>query len=87
MGVGAVLTQIDDDKQEHPAAFFSKKLLPREEQHSTIEQECLAIKLGIQAFKVHLLGRSFQVQIDHWALMWLNSMNDKTFEQYSVATI
>ena len=34
--------------------------------------------MGIQAFKVYLLGRSFQVQTDHWALMWLNSMKDKT---------
>ena len=77
-GVGAVLSQIDDDKQEHPVAFFSKKLLPREERYSTIEKECLAIKLGIHAFKVYLLGRSFQVQTDHRALVWLNSVKDKT---------
>ena len=38
----------------------------------------LAIKLGIHAFKVYLLGRSFQVQTDHWALVWLNSVKDKT---------
>ena len=29
-GVGAVLSQLDDEGQEHPVAYFSKKLLPRE---------------------------------------------------------
>ena len=86
-GVGAVLSQIDNDKQEHPVAFFSKKLLPWEEQYSTIEKECLANKLGIHAFKVYLLGRSFQVQTNHWALMWLNNVKDKTFRltRWSIA--
>ena len=50
----------------------------QEERYSTIEKECLAIKLGIHAFKVYLLGRSFQVQTDHRALVWLNSVKDKT---------
>jgi len=37
-------------------AYWSKKLLPREQQYSTIEKECLAIKLGVDAFWVYLLG-------------------------------
>ena len=55
-GVGAVLSQIDDDGEEHPVAYFSRKLVEREEKYSTIEKECLAIKLAIQAFRVYLLG-------------------------------
>jgi len=69
-GVGAVLSQCDDDGQEHPIAYFSHKLLPREEHYSTIEKECLAIKLVVQAFRVHLLGRPFFIQTDHRALEW-----------------
>uniref|UniRef100_A0A1X7UT63 Reverse transcriptase domain-containing protein n=1 Tax=Amphimedon queenslandica TaxID=400682 RepID=A0A1X7UT63_AMPQE len=55
--------------------------------YSTIEKECLAIKLGIQAFKLYLLGRPFQVQTDHQALMWLNRVKDKTsrLTRWSVA--
>jgi len=34
-GVGAVLTQLDSNRNEHPVAFFSKKLLPREEKYET----------------------------------------------------
>ena len=75
-GVGAVLSQCDGDGQEHPIAYFSRKLLPREEHYSTIEKECLAIKLGVQAFRVYLLGRPFLIQTDHRALEWLDRLKD-----------
>ena len=38
-GVGAVLSQLNDSGQEHPVAYYSKKLLPREEKYSTIEKD------------------------------------------------
>ena len=75
-GVGAVLSQVDDAGDEHAIAFYSRKLLPREERYSTIEKECLAIKLGMQAFKVYLLGRRFSVQTDHRSLEWLDRIKD-----------
>ena len=75
-GVGAVLSQYDDDGLEHPVAYFSRKLLTREEHYSTIEKECLAIKLGVQAFRVYLLGRPFVIQTDHRALEWLDRLKD-----------
>ena len=65
----AVLSQVDDDGKYHPVAYFSRKLLPREECHSTIEKECLTIKLGIQAFLTYLLGRPFTILTDHRALV------------------
>ena len=64
-GVGAVLSQTDETGEEHPIAYFSKKRLPREERYSTVEKECLAIKLAIQAFWVYLLERRFTIQTDH----------------------
>lgn len=67
-GIGAVLSQLDDDGTDHPVGYFSRKLLPRETRYSTIEKECLAIKLGIQAFNTYLMGRKFQVQTDHRSL-------------------
>ena len=66
-GIGAVLSQCDDDGTEHPVAFYSRKLLPREERYSTVEKECLAIKLATHAFRVYLLGRPFDKRtIAHW---------------------
>ena len=71
-GVGAVHSQLDDEGIEHPVAYFSRKLLPREEKYSTVEKECLAIKLATHAFRVHLLGKHFIIETDHRALKWLD---------------
>ncbi len=75
-GVGAVLSQQMCDGEEHPIAYYSWKLLPREERYSTVEKECLAVKLGIQAFRVYLLGRPFQIQTDHCSLVWLDRLKE-----------
>ena len=75
-GVGAVLSQVQEDGQEHPVGYYSRKLLAREQRYSTIEKECLAIKLALDAFKVHLLGRKFVVQTDHRALEWLEKLKE-----------
>ena len=72
-GVGAVLSQLKDGSDQ-PLAYFSRKLLPREERYSTIEKECLAIRLGVQAFHVYLVGRTFVIQTDHRSLEWLDRM-------------
>ena len=75
-GVGAVLSQYDEDSHDRPIAYFSRKLLPREERYSTVEKECLAIKLAIQAFHTYLMGRHFTIQTDHRALEWLDRIKD-----------
>ena len=75
-GVAAVLSQYDKNNEDHPIAYFSRKLLPREQRYSTVEKECLAIKLGVQAFHVYLLGRPFIIQTDHRSLEWLNRLKD-----------
>ena len=54
-GIRAVLSQTDADGLEHPIAYFSRKLLDRE-QYSTIKKECLAIKLAIKAFQKYFFG-------------------------------
>ena len=76
-GIGAVLSQQDDDGVDHPISFYSRKLLPREERYATVEKECLAIKAAVEAFKVYLLGRHFTITTDHRALEWLSKVRDK----------
>ena len=67
-GVGAVLSQTDGEGVDHPVAYFSRKLLDREQKYSTTEKECLAIKLAVKAFQMYLLGRPFITQTDHQTL-------------------
>ena len=64
-GVGAVLSQRDEVGGDHPIAYFNRKLLPREVRYSTVEKKCLVIKLGMETFRVYLLGRKFTVETDH----------------------
>ena len=75
-GVGAVLSQRDDDGNERPIAYYSRKLLPREERYSTVEKECLAIKVATNTFRVYLLGKPFVIQTDHRSLEWLDRLKD-----------
>ena len=75
-GVGAVLSQKNEAGDDNPTAHFSKKLQPREERYSTIEKECLAIKLAMQAFRTYLIGRHFTVETDHRSLVWMNKLKD-----------
>ena len=75
LGIGAVLSQLDDAGHECPVAYFSRKLLPREEKYATVEK-CLAIKLAIQHFRVYLLGRHFTIQTDHRCLEWLDLLKE-----------
>ena len=75
-GVEAVLGQRYDSGFDHPVAYFSKKLLPREERYSTVKKECLGVKLGVQAFRTYLLGRHFTIETDHRALEWLDHLKE-----------
>ena len=60
-GIGAVLSQLDDNDQDHPIGYFSRKLLPRKQKYATVEKGCLAVKLGIQHFAVYLMGKPFRI--------------------------
>ena len=74
-GIGAVLLQGPPEDQ-HPLAFISRKLEPREVRYSTVEKEALAIKWALDSFKYYLLGREFIIQTDHKALQWMQRMKD-----------
>ena len=77
MGVGAVLSQLDDDGVEKPLAFASQSLSARECNYSTTEKEACAIAYALRHFRVYLLGRQFKLVTYHQALTWLHSMKPK----------
>ena len=76
IGLGAVLTH-GDEGEERPVLYLSRKLEPRETRYSTIEKEGLAIKWALESLRYYLLGREFDVESDHRALSWINTMKDR----------
>ena len=84
--IGAVLSQHTADG-EHPVAFLSKKLLPREQNYSTIEKELLAIVWAVSSLSYYLDGRKFIIETDHNPLTWLNRMknNNQRLLRWSLA--
>ena len=71
LGIGAVLTQEDEQGEEHPVGYFSRKLKPAEQNYAAVELECLGIVKGIDHFQVYLSGGDFVVETDHKALVYL----------------
>ena len=65
-GVGAVLMQ-----QNHPVAFLSRSLGPRNQTLSVYEKECLAILLAVEKWRAYLQHREFTIRTDHKSLLHL----------------
>uniref|UniRef100_A0A803TGK0 Gypsy retrotransposon integrase-like protein 1 n=1 Tax=Anolis carolinensis TaxID=28377 RepID=A0A803TGK0_ANOCA len=73
-GLGAVLSQIDEDGEDRPILFLSKKWHSNELSMSTIEKECYSIIWSIKKLKPYLWGRKFTLQTDHAPLRWLDNV-------------
>ena len=73
VGVGAVLSQMDDSGREMPIAFASRRLSQSESRYAQIEREGLGIIFGITKFHNYLCGvsKSFVLITDHKPLIKL----------------
>ena len=72
-GVGAVLSQYQDDGVEKPVAFASRSLSKAEKNYSHLEKESLAVIFGVKHFHQYLYGRHFTILSDHESLRRLFS--------------
>ena len=63
--IGGVLSQINDQGEEHPVAYCSRTLNPAERNYTVTERECLAVIYLYQQFRVYLHGTKFKVFTDH----------------------
>ena len=66
-----MLAQTDSAGTEHPIAYYSHKMFPRECRSPATEQEGLAVVEACKYFLPYLLGRSFTLVTDHLALAFL----------------
>ena len=75
-GIGYVLSQQDNKDDEHPIAYGSRKLLPKETKYSVIECEGLAIVEWGKHFRVYFEGVPFRIETDHNPLTQLSQLKD-----------
>lgn len=64
-GLGAVLSQQQNDGVLHPGAFASCSLLPTERNYSVTDLETLAVVWAMQHFRAYLYGHKVTVVTDH----------------------
>jgi len=68
-GLGAVLSQRQDDEKLHPIAFASRALNPQEKNYAITERETLAVVwVIITHFHYYLYGHRVTVYTDHSAV-------------------
>ncbi|KAJ1127696.1 hypothetical protein NDU88_006089 [Pleurodeles waltl] len=73
-GIGAVLSQLNEEGLDQPVALISRRLLPRERRWSAIEREVFAVVWALKKLRPYLFGAHFRVQTDHRPLRWLMQM-------------
>ena len=72
-GLGAVLSQKDDDNRERVIAYASRSLNKAERNYGITDKECLAVIWAIKHFEQYLGLLPFQVITDHSALKYLQT--------------
>ena len=72
-GVGVVLYQQVDEKNIH-IEFASKSLVVGQKNYLAAKRELLVIMFALKRWRPILVGRRFQVEMDHQALVYLHSL-------------
>jgi hypothetical protein len=65
LGLGAVLTQCDDEGKEFVVAYANRLNNAVESHYSSYEGDCLATVWVVAHFKCYLFGTQFTRVIDH----------------------
>ncbi len=64
--VGGTLAQRDQLGNEHPVAYFSKKLSPAETNYSANDRKLLGLILFLRRFRCYLEGHEFEIFTDKY---------------------
>src|SRR5271155_771044 len=78
-GLGAVLSQLDDEGHEHVIAYASRSLVGTKYNYAATEIECFASIWAIKYFRSYIYLTEFILITDHLALQWImnNSNSSK----------
>ena len=72
-GVGAVLSHVMPNGDEHPVSFTSRTLTETEK-YAQLEKETLAIVYSVRKFHQYLYGRRFELRTDHKPLVYVTPL-------------
>ena len=67
-GLGAVLSQTQEDGKVHPVAYASRALSPTERNYAITELETLAVVWAVTHFRYYLYGHNVKIFTDHTAV-------------------
>ena len=73
VGIGGVLSQVDDEGREHVVAYGSRHLSKPERRDCITRRELLAVVTFTQQYRSYLLGQRFLLRTDHGLLTWLRN--------------
>ncbi len=80
-GFGAVLSQLDDNKVEHPCAYASRALKDPETRYAPFHLEHQAMVWACRHFRPYLAGKHFILRTDHKPLLSLNKTQGAALER------
>ena len=68
IGLGAILSQKDDEGRERVIRYASRRTNDAERNYSATNLECLAVVWAVQYFRKYVAGTQFQLVTDHSAI-------------------
>jgi len=80
-GLGAILTQLDENNQHKVIAYASRKLATHEKNYTPFLLEMQASIWGMEHFFTYLRGRHFTLFTDHKPLEKLGAVHTKTLNR------
>ena len=80
-GMGAILTQMDEEGKFYVIAYGSKQLAAHEKNYSPFLLEMAAACWGMETYQEHLRGKHFVLYTDHKPLEKLSHMHTKTLNR------
>ena len=75
-GIGAVLSQVDDEGRERVITYRSRLLSKAERQYCVTRRELLAVVFFTKQYRPYHLGQPFLLRTDHGSLTWLQNFRE-----------
>ena len=77
VGLGGILSNVDEKGNVRNVAFASRSLTPVEQRYSQVEREALAVVWACEKFHLYLIGTKFDIHSDNKALEIIYSPKSK----------